>query len=252
MREGDTRFETALADCCERLRTGDDAATVIASHPEAYQAQLARLVPLASRVRLLGMDPSSAFRARLLSDLRSSTPERAGAPSALTTIGRWLRAKPLARLAAAILVVLLALGGADAVAASESTLPDNPLYQVKATREWMEVSLTRDPGARAMVHLRQIALRELELEKAIQSRRSPRVVEAVAGRLAAATERMVDAATDARARGNPAAAGQAVTALRVLDQRLATLASQSRQPWRPILVGLRQDLRLQSARLDLD
>ncbi len=250
MHEGDPGFESALAECCERLRRGDSHEAAIASQPARYRAELARLAPLATRLYALGTDPSPAFRDRLLSRLAPSRPTRVSprwaGPAAL---GAWAVSRPAVLIVSAVLVVLLALGGADAVAASESTLPDNPLYQVKVAREWVEVSLALDSSSRVGVHLRQIALRERELERALESRRSPRVVEAIGRRLADATARMVDASIDARGRGNQATAGQASAALRLLDQRLDGLSDRAGPRRRAALTHVREAVEAQRSRL---
>ena len=249
--EVDPRFEAALALCCDRVRAGQSLDAVLASQPEEYRAELARLVPIAFRVSALAVEPSPAFRARLLATLGStSAPDATVTPAPRRGHLAWLLARPAALVAGLLLVVLLALGGADAVSASDATLPDSPLYQVKTAREWVEVLLARDPGARAGIHLRQIALRQLELERALRLGKGPAVVDTIAGRLASATDRMVADALAARQRGNPTPARQAGAALRALEQRVGTLRATAKPAARPILANLRQQIAAQQARLE--
>ncbi|HEX8959616.1 MAG TPA: DUF5667 domain-containing protein, partial [Solirubrobacterales bacterium] len=136
-------------------------------------------------------------------------------------------ATPSKSLAAAVvLVLLLVVAGAGVVQASDSSLPDSPLYGVKATREWVELTLTPNRQAKVSVLTRQVAQRARELEQAVQLDKPPRVVDLLTRRLAASTQQLVNATLDLAAQGNPQPALRTLTAIRTMRRQIDLLAPQ--------------------------
>ncbi|MBI2939804.1 MAG: hypothetical protein HYY04_05140 [Chloroflexi bacterium] len=251
--EPDARFSAALEECCRRVQRGETIERCLTDYPAEYRLELARLVAVAERLGRLGDDPSPAFQARLELRLLAAADEtRRGRPA-----GRWGRlgiffiAPPIARAAVLMLVALIVLvgSGVGVVQAADQSLPDSPLYQVKTAREWLELALARDGDTRVDVHARQIGERGRELERAVRAGKPRRVVDTLALRVAWSTDRIVDLALEADARGNPRPAVRTLVAVRAMQRYLDRLTSQASPEVLPPLRRLQIFLEAQERRL---
>lgn len=248
--EEDGRFAAALEECCRRVQRGERLERCLADYPREYREELARLAPLAGRVGLLRRDPSPEFQARLERRLLASVDQ--------ARPGKWperlwflFPVAPALRAAVATLVVLvlLSLSGAGAVRVSAGSLPDSPLYQVKAAREWVQLTMARDGESRVGVHSEQIGERGRELERSIQAGKPRRVLATLAAKLAISTERMVDQALELQARGRPQAVARALAVIQAMERQLDRLEARVSGEARPILQRLRGFLDMQERRL---
>ena len=249
----DSRFASALEACAQRVRHGESLELSLADYPAEYRAELARLVPLSTQVGALAGDPSPAFQARLEQRLLDALEEtqRARRVGLLSRLGRWFAAAPLARAVPAMLVfaVVLAGTGVGAVQAAGDSLPDSPLYCVKATKESVELLLARDDESKVGVHARQLGERGRELDRAVVAKKSRLVIDVLAVRLAGSTERIVDAALVLEAQGNRQPAARALALIRSMQSRVDRATVQASPQARPSLKGLRRFLEEQERRL---
>jgi hypothetical protein len=140
------------------------------------------------------------------------------------------------RIMVIVVVAVLVLGsaGAGVVQASDESLPDSPLYQVKTAREWVETVAARDNQARMGVHIRQAGRRTIELSIAIRSGKPRPVVAILASRLDAATTRLVDDAQESKAQNNHQAVNRALTALRTIRSQVEQMSTQAPGQYRPL------------------
>ncbi len=252
MRE-DPRFSAALEECCGRVRRGEPLEQCVGDYPPEYREELARLVPLAFSLSRLARDPSPEFQARLELRLQAAVDEtrRAQRSGPLGWIGRFFASAPLARTAAIVLVVvaLIAGGGLGVDQAAASSLPDDPLYQVKTAREWVQLALARAPEAQVDVRANQIAERGTEMERAIRAGKPVRILDVLLVRLARTTRQMVDQALEREARGNRQPAIRALAVIRAMETRLDRLIPQASPEVRPALQRMGGFLREQERRL---
>lgn len=251
--ENDARFAELLDECSERVRRGEPLAACLGDYPSEYREELARLVPVGTRVSTLARDPSPRFQAELEARLLSSDFETAGRPhrGVLSRIADLIPAAGIARvvaIAAAVLLVLVA-GGFGVDRASAGSLPDSPLYQVKAAREQVQLALAGAPEAQVDVHAKQIAQRGTELDQAVKDGKTPKVVDTLIVRVESSVEKMVNQALDARSRGNLVPARRAFVAIRAAQRRLDQIIPRSQGNVRPALQQLWDFLEQQEHRL---
>ena len=251
--EQDESFDNILDECCRRVRHGEPLELCLADYPPEYQEELARLVSLTEPLTRMVTDPSPEFQARLERELLASVDEAREAQrlGVLARIGRFFSGSPAMRLAAIGLAALALLlgGGFGAVQASENSLPDSPLYQVKTAREWVELALVQSGEGRVVIYVRNVDQRGMELERAARAPKAERLAAPIARRLAESTERMVDHALEAGARGNPQPAARALAAIRTVQQRLDRLTPGASPEVRRIIQRLRSFLEGQEQRL---
>ncbi len=250
--EQDARFEAALEGCCRRVQQGESLASCLLDYPVEYREEIAHLVPVSERVALLGRDPSPEFQARLERQLLASVEEvRRAQGVSRGWFGRLFPVGPVLKSVVATLVVLLvlSLGGVGAVNASADSLPDSPLYRVKAAKEWVQLAMARDGEAQVNVRAGQIVERGKELQKAVQEKKPPRVVEVLSLALGQSTEKMVDQALVLETRGKTQQAARVLTALRTMGRQLNRLAAQAQPVSRPALHRLLNFLNGQERRL---
>ncbi len=237
--EGDARFEVVLEDCCRRVGQGESLASCLLDYPVEYREEIAQLVPLSERVTLLGRDPSPEFQVRLEQRLLAQVDQarKAQRVGLWARLGRLFPVGPALKSAVATLAVLLVLtlSGVGAVNASAGSLPDSPLYRVKAAKEWVQLAMARDGESQVNVHADQIVERGKELLKAVQEKKSPRVVEGLALALGRSTQNMVDQALELQARGKTQQAARALTALRNMGRQVDRLAALAQPDSRPAL-----------------
>ncbi len=167
MRRG---FERALDECLSQLNTGEfGLEEVLARYPE-HAAELRPLLRTAMLVRQVPqMVPSpeakAAGRRRLLAAVAKKRREKALAkPGVLQRLGQQVATvmQPLLQpqrqglmLAQAIaaLLVVVSLVGAGTVGVAAGSLPDSPLYPIKRTTEWVQLTLTTSPADKARLHM---------------------------------------------------------------------------------------------------
>jgi len=158
------RVEEALDICLARVESGEASPEeALSAYPE-LRAELEPLLLLALELRSMPrvLAPESLRTTRRPLFIGREVPRvapwyaRAWVPS-------------LARIAAGVALALLLLGGT--VAASASSLPEEPLYPVKLVVENARLALTSDPRSRAELEIQFAARRLEEVEAAAQQGR---------------------------------------------------------------------------------
>ncbi len=249
--EDDERFATALDDCLRRLARGEPLASCLADYPVEYREQLAGLVPLAAKVGELRRDPSPQFRATLGQTLLAAVDQRRAAHRAAS--GRFGRLLPQALARRAALIALAALiivaGSGAGIAAAEDSLPDSPLYSVKAAREWVALAFAFDEETRLSVHAAQVSQRERELAQAVRAGKPRPVLEALVKRTTNSVERMVTQALELQAQGNRGPLLRALVSIRRAQREVDRLAQQASPEVRTALSRVSAFLQEQEARL---
>lgn len=212
-----------------------------------------RLVPITTRLSQLGSNPSVEFQTGLEQRLTVEVENirKAQRTSVFGRFGRLIDAVPALRLVTAILVIAFVFAGTGVriIQASDESLPDNPLYQVKTAREWVELMLARSAENRVGVHARQIVQRGRELESAVQKDKPRVVVELLAASLAISTDRIVDQAVELHSRGKPEPVDKALTMVRTMQRQVDRLRADASPFARPALRKLRLHLEKQERRL---
>ncbi|GEM_PF-4457771 len=254
--EHDPIFATVLEECSQRVKKGEDLEGCLRDYPAAYQEELARLVPMTMRFDTLIEDPSPIFQAQLERQLSTAVAEsksvrRTGRPGSIFG-GLFSRALAL-RTAAVMAVTFLVLGGASigAVQASESSLPDSPLYRIKRAREWAQVTLAPNDEVRVAAYAQQIDTRAQEIEQVVQIQRDDQI-ETLINRLIETTRQAVDRALRLKEQNNPRAAQRALSALQKVEKQILVLAPQAPQEMRPRLRRLYVFIQEQKGRLSGD
>lgn len=243
------QFEAVLDECCTRVSRGEPLERCLQEYPEEYREELRRLAPLAPRLGALPRDPSPSFEARLQQRLlREVDSARAAARRPW-----WRRLAPTRalRTATVALIVLLAIGvsGATVTQASEQSLPDSPLYTVKTAQEWVAQALARDEAAKERVNARQVDQRGRELERAVNNRKAPAVVQALVAQAVKTVDRMVGNAVAQAVAGNPQPARRALSNIAGIRQRLEALSERARPEVEPVIGNLQRYFARQEARL---
>ena len=161
-------LDDVLNDCLERIAEGEDVRECASRYPE-HAEELFPLLSIASvtmqAASLAKYSPQSRAHnlqrlTRLLADRRASGRRR-------TQFFVWRPlASPLILALAAVFVVVVAAGG-TAVASSDS-VPGNPLYWVKTTRENISLRMIpRSDAGTAQVHADLANVRGRELRRVI-------------------------------------------------------------------------------------
>jgi hypothetical protein len=173
------KFDTALDDCMNLLRSGASTADCLLRYPE-HAEELRPLLNLASAVKAVPTprpDPAAvrANRQRMLDAARTATAYRQQrGPAAFAWLWRLssgLRVRPLLRagltLTAVVMLVGLAAGGLFASAAG--SLPGQALYPVKRFGENARLSLTLRPAARQELQSAYLLERRLEVRQILDA-----------------------------------------------------------------------------------
>lgn len=173
------RIEQALADCLERIESGElSREEALHLYPE-LRAELEPAVGLAAELRALPkiVAPASlkgykrpAFRP---APIRESWWRRL-LPAPAPSFG-W--ASPIAQAAAVVAAVVVL--GSGSVVASANSLPDEPLYPVKLAVENAQLALAPTDVARAELELHLASKRLAEVETAASQGRSEAVAKGV-------------------------------------------------------------------------
>ncbi len=151
------KLQDALNDCIERMLRGESIQSCI----ERYPGHAAELLPLL-KVAQAAMQASASVayrqeaRARGMARLMRAASRPWPQPASPAVRYRRLIFSPLAIGFAAFLLVAVAAGGTT-VAAS-SSVPGDPLYWVKTTRESISLRMPRSDAERAqvLVHLANV------------------------------------------------------------------------------------------------
>ena len=162
------QFNDALNDCLERVSNGESLQACLRDYPR-YEDELGPLV----QVALTTMDVSQVVVPTQQSKDRNFQQFMQAAQTAQTQPRRksWLSfgwlplAKPIALSLAA--VVVLVTGAGFTTAASADSVPGEPLYWVKTTKESIELRLPRSDSGRAQTHAKLANVRGEEMRKLV-------------------------------------------------------------------------------------
>ena len=167
-------FEHALDECLDLVLKDEQSVEACMRRYPEHADEMAPLLQLAQEVKsTLDFTPSAAAktRARLLL-------QAAVARQQASRVGRWrwpwpgwlrLTGPPRWAVGMATIVLVMAVGGTGAVAASSDSMPDQHLYPVKRAVEEARLVLTFSSNGRAQLHAR-FADRRVE-EIAVLSRK---------------------------------------------------------------------------------
>ena len=170
------KFDDILDECLERVAAGESVADCVANYPE-HASELAPLLQSAAAVRMTAHaapNPELARergRQRLAHALAQGRAAPAPAPEPplwerLRNVLRTPMVRPLLAAFAAVFVLAFAAGGV-AVASSDS-VPGEPLYWVKTTRESIELRMQRSDMGRSQQHARLAGERNDEMYTLIE------------------------------------------------------------------------------------
>ena len=167
-------FSEALNDCLDRLVRGEDVHECLRRYPQqASELEPLLHVALATIHASEEVKPTAEAKARNFTRFseavaaRSAQPERRRSSSWAWLSFRWLPlARPVAIGLASILIFVM--GAGVATAASSGSVPGEPLYWVKTTRESVERRLPRSDDSRASYEARLAHTRGTELSKLIE------------------------------------------------------------------------------------
>jgi hypothetical protein len=251
--ESDAQFAAALAESCERWRSGEPLDAVIASYPLEYRDELAQLVPLSGRVDVLQRDPSLDFRAALEDRLLQAVDEArsAGRRSVWRRAFEWWPSSRAMQLASVALLLLVFFGGSGAAvtAASAESLPGSPLYEVRKAREWVALTFARGDEAQVGTQAGRLDQRGADLERALNRGKSRGTIDELVGSAANSATKMVTAALALRANGHPQPAARALAAIQQEERRIEALEQRAPPNRRPSFEYLRNVLHTLELRL---
>lgn len=251
--EQDARFSAALEECCRRVQRGEALEQCLDDYPREYREEIARLALLVGRLAQASRDPSAEFQARLERRLLAAVEgaRRAQRTGLLGYAGRFFSAAPAMRAAMVALAALIIVAGGSlgAVQASENSLPDSPLYQVKEAREWVELTIAQNEESQVGVRVTHVGKRDHELERAILAGKPRRVIDPLINRIASSVERTVDKALESSSKGNFKPVNRARVLLRTTQRHVDRLMGQASPEDQPALQQLRSFLDEQERRL---
>lgn len=160
-------FDDILNECLERIAEGEDARACAARYPE-HEQELLPLLGIASATMRVASTPATAERARERGRARlSEALARGGVPRRPRVIWPWRPvAKPLVIGFVAVLLTAVAAGGTTV--ASSNSVPGDPLYWVKTTKESISLRLPRSDISNANVHAGLASERGEEMRRLIQ------------------------------------------------------------------------------------
>ncbi len=164
------RMEDMLDQCIERIAAGESVASCLASYPHCREELEPLLKVSAATIHAVSVKPSPEAKARGLQRLNaavaSRTTRRRRSPFAWLTAWPTLAARPLlAALTVALVVSGLAFGANRAAADS---VPGEPLYWVKKSRENISLMIPKSDAARAHEHARLAKVRGEETGRLVQ------------------------------------------------------------------------------------
>ncbi len=164
----DTRLEAKFIDCLSALDQGEAIDQILARYPDEA-AKLRPLLVTAQSMPALRMEPSEAMKMKS----RDAFLQQAAAlnHSKHRAVGFWPRF--VTSLTAAIMVI--AIVGVGAFAASSSALPGDPLYGLKRTIETARLVLSPDSLSRGALAAQFDQTRVSEVKALITASRSTNV-----------------------------------------------------------------------------
>lgn len=168
----------ALAECLEAVEAKRNLLEYLRRYP-ADRDDLIGMLRLSLELNSLGApaaDPAFRLRARnrMLALAGERRQERRRKPFSMLP-------RPVARLAfAGAVAVALAVGSLTAAAASDNSLPGDPLYGVKLTAERVQLTLTFDSASRARLQLHFADVRLDEAQRLFALGRKQEAVRLVA------------------------------------------------------------------------
>jgi hypothetical protein len=181
-----------LEACRVRLARGESIGACLAAYP-SHQVELATLLPIAVEAQGLAHDPDPTYaagaRRRFRSTLAAARENRAREMSARFRgpFGLIRRlAIPLA------LVVVLSISGLGLVQASDSSLPDSPLYNVKRAGENVGQVFARSPQDNVLLQVRLANRRWMDYQQAVKEKKGPQLLLTVATNMVEAADLATD------------------------------------------------------------
>lgn len=163
-------FEDILNDCLERVAGGEDPSQCAGRYPD-YAAELLPLLAMASTtIRVatsVPMRPSA--RARGFERMIRALAERPGRRWSRVPVFWRPMAKPIVLGFALVLLTAVAAGGTTIVSAE--SVPGDPLYWVKTTKESITLKMNGSDMAKAQTHALLAGERGDEMRKLISSGR---------------------------------------------------------------------------------
>ena len=160
-------FDNILNDCLERMTAGEDIQECIGRYPQ-HEQELGPLLIAAAATMRAAATPSyrPEARARGLDRLtqalaQEGAPRRRGVPALL----RRLAVRPVAVGFAAALLAVVAAGGTTV--ASSDSVPGEPLYWVKTTKENLSLKIPRSDMSKARAHAHLASVRSGEMRRLI-------------------------------------------------------------------------------------
>ena len=161
------QFEDVLNECLERVAAGDDIRRCASSYPE-HEEELLPLLTMAAAMQGVSTPPNTAeAKARGFVRFSQANADRtARKRRAFPALLRPM-AKPLTIAFAAVAVTAVAAGGTTV--ASSNSVPGEPLYWVKTTKESISLRIIpRSDISTAKVHARLAEERGKEIRKLIE------------------------------------------------------------------------------------
>ena len=164
-------FDDALNDCLGRLTAGESIKDCVARYPE-HKRELIPLLGVAAKTIDLARSTSYRPEAKLDGPARLNEAAPTMRASRRRFVPRFL-SRPLTRpvaigLAAALLMIVTAGG---TTLASSNSVPGDPLYWVKTTRETVSLRLHRSDMGKAQGHAHLAGVRGQEMRRLVASGR---------------------------------------------------------------------------------
>ena len=163
------KFDNALDDCLERVANGEKLEACLDDYPQHRQqlAPLLRMALATANVAAIAA-PNSDAKARNFERLTHAT--RTFKPSQRRW--SWLSAPwfPVARPIAVSLgaILLLVMGAGATTAASSDSVPGDPLYWVKTTKESVQLRFSRSDASRAEAYAHLADVRASEMRRLVK------------------------------------------------------------------------------------
>ena len=162
------QFNDALNDCLERISQGESLQACLNDYPR-YRDELGPLV----QVAVTTMDISQVVVPPRRSKEKNFQQFMRAVQTAQTQPRRrswfsfgWIPlAKPIA--ISLVAVVVLVMGAGVTTAASADSVPGEPLYWVKSTKESIQLRLPRSDSSKAQTHARLANVRGEEMRKLV-------------------------------------------------------------------------------------
>ena len=157
-------FDDALNDCLERIAAGEAIQDSAGRYPK-YMRELVPLLEAAAttmKVAASASYPAAARERGRASLIRAAAERAAGRPRRQSWLWHPAR-RPIAIGLAVVLVATFAAGGTTW--ASSNSVPGDPLYWVKTTKENLSLKIPRSDEARAQAHAKLANVRGQELRR---------------------------------------------------------------------------------------